>query len=124
MRITAQSCSLFATLVVVVVVLTRAYTGYVEPEVSVTARAGEAPTPHLGRPLMDLKVVNDVSENAVQMATDYKELITKDETQRKMLMVGVAQQRRDRSDLHQIVLQPTPNKLPSQNSHGISLRRS
>ena len=49
MRITAQSCSLFATLVVVVVVLTRAYTGYVEPEVSVTARAGEAPTPRWHR---------------------------------------------------------------------------
>ena len=73
--------------VLVVVVLTGAYTGCDEPEVSVTARAGEAPTPHLGRPLMDLKVVNDVSENAVQMATDYKELITKDITQRKMLMV-------------------------------------
>ena len=32
--------------------LTGAYTGYVEPEVSVTARAGEAPTPRLGRPLV------------------------------------------------------------------------
>ena len=31
--------------------LTGAHTGYVEPEVSVTARAGEAPTPRLGRPL-------------------------------------------------------------------------
>ena len=35
----------------------------------------------------NLRVVNDVAENAVQMATDYKELITKDVTQRKMLMV-------------------------------------
>ena len=27
-------------------------TGYVEPEVSITAMAGEAPTPRLGRPLV------------------------------------------------------------------------
>ena len=32
--------------------LTGAYSGYAEPEVSVTAWAGEAPTPRLGRPLM------------------------------------------------------------------------
>ena len=41
----------------VVVVLTGEYTGYVEPEVSVTARAGEAPTPRLGRPLVGQVVV-------------------------------------------------------------------
>ena len=38
------------------VVLTGAYTGYVEPEVSVTARTGEAPTPRLGR-LLGRKVM-------------------------------------------------------------------
>ena len=36
-----------------VVVLTGAYTGFVEPEVSVTARAGEAPTSLLGKPLVE-----------------------------------------------------------------------
>ena len=47
----------YKVVVVVVVVLTGAYTGYVESEVGVTARAGEAPTPRLGRPL-DYKEAN------------------------------------------------------------------
>ena len=62
----------------------------------------------------NLRVVNDIAENAVQMATDYKELITKDEIQRKMLMVGVAQQRRDRSDLQSNSVAANPEQVASQ----------
>ena len=46
------------------VVFNRAYTGYVEPEVSVTVRTGEAPTPRLGRPLVGkdiLSVAHDLN---------------------------------------------------------------
>ena len=51
-------------------------------------------------------MVNDVCENAVQMATDFNEKVTKDEQQRKYLFSTVKQQRRDNSDLNRRALQP------------------
>ena len=51
-------------------------------------------------------MVNDVCENAVQMATDFNEKVTKDEQQRKYLFSTVKQQRRDNSDLNRQALQP------------------
>ena len=62
----------------------------------------------------NLRVVNDVIENAVQLASDYNEKITKNDEQRKFLYQTVAQQRRERGDLRRKTLQPSPVAKPSQ----------
>ena len=54
----------------------------------------------------NFRVVNDVAEHAVQLATDYNELITRNEEQRQFLYVTVNKQRQDRADLRRKTLQP------------------
>ena len=53
-------------------------------------------------------IVNDVAENAIQLATDFNEKVTRNETQRQYLYHTVKQQRRDCSDLRRKSLQPSP----------------
>ena len=60
----------------------------------------------------NFRVVNDLAENAVQLATDYNEKVTRNETQRQCLYLTVQQQRRERSDLRRRSLQP--NRKPAQ----------
>ena len=54
----------------------------------------------------NFRVVNDVAEHAVQLATDYNELITRNEEQRQYLYASVNRQRQDRADLRHKTLQP------------------
>ena len=65
------------------------------------------------------QLVNDNAEHAVQLATDYNEKVTKNETQRQYLYHTVEQQRRERSDFRRHSLQP--NMAPAEPS---GLRRS
>ena len=60
----------------------------------------------LSKFVKNVKVVNDVAEHAIQMATDYNQKITKDETQRQYLYATISQQRRERNDLRRQSLQP------------------
>ena len=55
----------------------------------------------------NFRVVDNVAEHAVQLATEYNELITRDEEQRQYLYVSVNRQRQDRADLRRKTLQPT-----------------
>ena len=64
----------------------------------------------------NFRVVNDVVEHSVQLATDYNELITRDEMQRQCLYVGVNKRRKERSDLRRKTLQPSPPKKVKQPS--------
>ena len=69
------------------------------------------------------RVVNDVAEHFVQVATDYNNKITRNETQRQHLYATVENQRGIRSDLRKKSLQPTPP--PQQPSrHAYKLRKS
>ena len=54
----------------------------------------------------NFRVVNDCSERAVQMATDFNGKLTHDEVQRSYLFQNIVQQRRERSDLTRKALQP------------------
>ena len=61
----------------------------------------------LARYVRNLRVVNDVAENAIQLATDFRESVTRNEEQRQYLYHTVANQRRERGDLRRKSLQPS-----------------
>ena len=61
----------------------------------------------------NFKVVNDAAEHAIQLTSDYNELITKDEDQRQCLYIGVNKRRRERDDLRRKTLEPNPAKRKS-----------
>jgi hypothetical protein len=58
-----------------------------------------------------LKVTNDVSERACQLATDFHGKITKDKNQQQCLYTIVIRQRRERSDLSRKALNAKRKQL-------------
>ena len=73
--------------------------------------------------VQNYRLVNDVAEHFVQLATDFNEKITRNEEQRQFLYHTVENERRNNSDLRIKSLQPSsPSSNEQQGQHSFSLR--